>query len=53
LRRLKHAAEVIVAGASDPGIPARFGFVHAATVEDALAVAERRHGADCSIVCVN
>ncbi len=53
LRRLKHASRVIVAGAQDPAIPRHIGFEHAATVEDAIAAAERQHGADCSIVCVN
>jgi len=53
LRRLKHAANVIVAGAEDPAVPRHVGFEHAASVEDAIAAAERAHGADCSIVCVN
>ncbi len=53
LRRLKHAARVIVAGADDPAVPRHVGFEHAATVEDALREAERAHGGDCSIVCVN
>ncbi len=53
LRRLKHAARVIVAGADDPAVPAHVGFETAATVEDALRAAERIHGADCSVVCVN
>jgi len=53
LRRLRHAARVIVAGAEDPAVPRHVGFESAATVEDALREAERIHGADCSIVCVN
>jgi hypothetical protein len=53
LRRLKHAGNVIVAGAEDPGVPSRLGFEHAASVEDAVRMAEQRHGPDCSIVCVN
>ncbi|MDE3096607.1 MAG: DUF2088 domain-containing protein [Chloroflexota bacterium] len=53
LRRLKHAARVIVAGADDPAVPAHVGFETAPTVEDALRAAERIHGADCSVVCVN
>lgn len=53
LRRLKHAARVIVAGAEDPAVPRHVGFQHAASVEDAVAAAERYHGADCAIVCVN
>ena len=53
LRRMKHAARVIVAGAEDPRVPQRLGFEHAASVEDAIRDAEREHGADCSIACVN
>lgn len=53
LRRMKHAARVIVAGAVDPAVPRHAGFEYAATVEDAIADAERQHGADCSLVCVN
>ncbi|HYM16699.1 MAG TPA: lactate racemase domain-containing protein [Dehalococcoidia bacterium] len=53
LRRLKHAARVIVAGPEDAAVPAHVGFGHAPTVEEALREAQRRHGADCSIVCVN
>ena len=53
LRRLKHAARVIVAGADDPAVPAHVRFETAATVEDALRAAERVHGADCSVICVN
>lgn len=53
LRRLKHAARVVVAGADDPAVARHVGFEHAATVEDALRTAETHHGSDCSIVCVN
>jgi hypothetical protein len=53
LRRLKHAARVIVAGAEDPAVPQHLGFESASSVEDAIAAAERYHGRDCSIVCVN
>jgi hypothetical protein len=53
LRRLRHAARVIVAGADDPAVPRHVGFESAASVEDALRAAERHHGPDCSIVCVN
>lgn len=53
LRRLRHAGRVIVAGATDPAVPARFGFSAAPSAEDAIAEAERLHGPDCSIVCVN
>jgi lactate racemase len=53
LRRLKHAARVIVAGADDPAVPEHVGFGYAASVEDAIRDAERAHGPDCSVVCVN
>ena len=53
LRRMKHAARVIVAGADDPAVPQRLGFEHAASVEEAVRLAENKHGADCSIACVN
>ena len=53
LRRLKHAARVIVAGAEDPAVPRHAGFDAAPTVEDAIKDAERLHGSDCSIACVN
>ncbi len=53
LRRLKHAARVIVAGADDAAVPKHLGFEYAPTVEDALRMAQTDHGAGCSIVCVN
>ncbi|MEX0750727.1 MAG: lactate racemase domain-containing protein, partial [Dehalococcoidia bacterium] len=53
LRRLKHASRVIVAGALDPAVPQHIGFDHSPSVESALTEAERHHGPDCSIVCVN
>ncbi|MBI5290184.1 MAG: DUF2088 domain-containing protein [Chloroflexi bacterium] len=53
LRRLKHASRVIVAGAEDPAVPRHVGFEYAPTVEDAIREAERLHGTDCSVVCVN
>lgn len=52
LKRLKHAGRVFVAGADDPKVPERVGFTSTSTVEDAIAEAERVHGSDCSIVCV-
>ena len=52
LKRLRHAGRVFVAGAEDPKVPERVGFIPTATVEDAVAEAERIHGRDCSIVCV-
>jgi len=53
LRRLKHASRVSVAAAEDPAVPRHVGFDYAPSVEDAIAMAERQHGADCSIACVN
>ena len=52
LKRLRHAGRVFVAGADDPKVPEHVGFIPTATVEDAIAEAERIHGRDCSIVCV-
>jgi hypothetical protein len=53
LRRLKHAGGVFVAGALDPAVPKHVGFESAASIEDAISAAEQRHGANCSIACVN
>jgi hypothetical protein len=53
LRRLKHAARIIVAGTDDPSVPRHIGFEHAPNVEDAIRLAEQHHGTECSIVCVN
>ena len=53
LKRLRHAGRVFVAGARDPKVPEHVGFIPTATVEEAIAEAERIHGADCSIVCVD
>ena len=52
LKRLKHAARVFVAGAEDPKVPERVGFIPTASVEEAIAEAEAIHGKDCSIVVV-
>jgi hypothetical protein len=52
LKRLRHAGRVFVAGAEDPKVPEHIGFISTPTVEDAIAEAERIHGRDCSIVCV-
>ena len=46
------SARVFVAGAQDPKVPERVGFVPVPTVEDAIAEAERIHGSDCSIAVV-
>jgi hypothetical protein len=52
LKRLRHAARVFVAGAEDPAVPRHVGFIPTASVEEAIAAAERFHGRDCSIVCI-
>lgn len=52
LKRLRRAARVFVAGAQDPEVPRRLGFIPTASVEEALAQAERIHGRDCSIACI-
>jgi nickel-dependent lactate racemase len=52
LKRLRHAARVFVAGAKDPEVPRHLGFIPTATVEEAVAEAERIHGRDCSIACI-
>jgi hypothetical protein len=52
LKRLRHAARVFVAGAEDPAVPRHLGFIPTASVEEAVAEAERFHGRDCSIVCI-
>jgi hypothetical protein len=53
LKRLRHAGRVFVAGPDDPAVPRHVGFTPTANVEEALVEAERIHGRDCSIVCVN
>jgi hypothetical protein len=52
LKRLKHAGQVFVAGAVDPAVPRHLGFTPTASVEEAIAEAERVHGRDCSIACI-
>ncbi len=52
LKRLRHAARVFVAGAQNPETPRHIGFIPTATVEEAIAEAERIHGRDCSLVCI-
>jgi hypothetical protein len=41
-----------VAGANDAAVPKHVGFIPAASVEEAIAEAEKVHGPDASIVCV-
>ncbi|MCH6555905.1 MAG: hypothetical protein IH797_04755, partial [Chloroflexi bacterium] len=52
LKRLKHAGRIFVAGAEDPAVPRHVGFTPTATVEEAIAEAERIHGRDCTIACI-
>ena len=52
LKRMKHIGAVIVAGAESPKIVEHVGFTPVATVEDAIVMAEKRHGADCRIAYV-
>lgn len=49
LKRLKHARNVIVAGIEEPGTAHHVGFEAAATVEEAIGMAEDIHGNDCRI----
>ena len=52
LKRLRHAANVYVAGAEQPGLIEHIGFEPAATVEEAIARAEGIHGRQARIACV-
>ena len=52
LKRLTHVGRVIVVGALDPAIPRHLGFEVAASVEEAVALAESIHGRDCTIAHV-
>ncbi len=52
LKRLRHAARVYVAGALDRAVPTHLGFIPTATVEEAIAQAQRLHGPDATIACV-
>src|SRR5205807_1032468 len=49
LKRLGHVGRVIVAAPRDPAIPRHVGFEVAGSVEEAVARAEKIHGADCAI----
>lgn len=53
LKRLRHAARVIVAGAHDPSVPRHCGFDSAASVEEAIAMAQEVHGANCSVALID
>ena len=52
LKRLRHAGNLIVAGARKPGLVRHLGFEAAETIEAAIDRARDRHGKDASIVFV-
>jgi hypothetical protein len=53
LKRLRHASNVIVAGAENPSdIQQTLGFDTAGTVEDTIAKAKKYQGKDASVVFV-
>lgn len=52
LKRLRHAARVFVAGATDPSLVTHLGFEPKESVEEAIAAAEKIHGKDCSILFI-
>ena len=52
LKRLSHVGRVIVAAPRDPAIPRHLGFEVAGSVEEAVAAAEKTHGANASIAYV-
>jgi len=52
LKRLSHVGRVIVAAPRDPAIPRHLGFEVAGSVEEAVAAAEKIHGASASIAYV-
>ncbi len=52
LKRLNHAARVLVAGAQNPSLVTHLGFEPSNTVEAAIARAEEVHGKDSSIIFI-
>ncbi len=52
LKRLRHAAHVIVAGAENPSLVSHVGFEPAQSVEIAIDMARERHGKDASVAFV-
>ena len=52
LKRLRHAGQVIVAGAEDPAVPRHTGFDTAPSVEEALSMAREEHGAGMRVAMV-
>ena len=53
LKRLRHAARVIVAGPRDPSIPRHCGFEVAESVEEGVGGARAGHGRDATIALVD
>lgn len=53
LKRLRHAARVIVAAPNDPAVPARAGFDSEPTIERAVAAARADHGPGARLVLVD
>ena len=52
LKRLRHIGQVFVAGPKSPAIVEHLGFEPTATIDDALAEVEGRHGPDCRLAYV-
>jgi len=52
LKRLRHAHQIVVAGADDPAVVRHAGFEPVARVEDGLALAAERHGKDPTVAVV-
>ena len=52
LKRLRHARQVLVAGAENPSLVEHLGFHPTATVEEAVQSAKQVHGKDASVVFV-
>jgi hypothetical protein len=53
LKRLSQIGQVFVAGAQSPDVPRHLGFTPTTSVDEALALAAERHGADSSLACLD
>jgi hypothetical protein len=53
LKRLSQIGQVFVAGAQSPDVPRHLGFTPTTSVDEALALAAERHGADFSLACLD
>lgn len=53
LKRARHAGKIIVAGIEKPHIAQQFGFETSESVEEAIEMAERIHGKNCSIALID